>query len=138
LADGEETGQGAELNTDNNWQVDFTDLDINKAGQAIAYTVEEVAVEGYETTISGTAADGFVITNSYEPDLINIEGTKTWDDENDQDAKRPDKITVRLFAGETEVDYVDVTADSEWKYTFTDLPKFENGETIVYTVQEDE
>ncbi len=30
--------------------------------------------------------------------LINASGTKTWNDDNDKDGKRPDKITVRLYA----------------------------------------
>src|SRR5690625_2663551 len=137
LANGEETDKEVVLSEDNNWQADFSELDVNANGEAIVYTVEEVTVEGYETTISGTAADGFVITNTYEPEQINIEGTKTWDDADDQDGKRPESITVRLLANGEEVDDVEVTAETDWTFEFTDLPRFENGEEINYTVQED-
>src|SRR5699024_2137719 len=58
LADGKETDQEAELNTDNNWQADFTDLDVNKDGIAIVYTVEEVAVDEYRTEITGDSETG--------------------------------------------------------------------------------
>src|SRR5699024_321788 len=101
---------------DNNWQADFTELDVNANGESIEYTVEEVTVEGYETTVSGTAADGFVITNTYEPELINIEGTKTWDDADDQDGKRPESITVRLLADGEEVESIEVNEEDEWTY----------------------
>src|SRR5699024_9290588 len=137
LADGEETGQEAELSEENNWQADFTDLDVNKAGEAIEYTVEEVAVKGYETSVSGTSEDGFVITNTHEPELINVVGTKTWEDVDNQDGVRPESITVNLLANGEKVDEVKVTAESDWTFEFTDLPKFENGEEINYTVQED-
>src|SRR5699024_9544579 len=120
LADGEETGQEVVLSEDNNWQADFTELDVNENGEAIEYTVEEVTVEGYAVNMTGTATDGFVITNTYEPEQINIEGTKTWDDADDQDGKRPESITVRLLANGEEVDDVEVTAETDWTFEFTD------------------
>src|SRR5699024_5713424 len=137
LANGEETGETRDLNEENNWQADFTELDVKADGEDIVYTIEEVEVEGYEVVQTGTSEDGYVLTNIHEPELINIEGTKTWNDANNQDGKRPDEITVRLLANGEEVDQIVVKAENEWKYSFTDLPKFENGEEINYTVQED-
>ncbi|GIN72971.1 hypothetical protein J14TS2_34460 [Bacillus sp. J14TS2] len=137
FADGKETGQELTLNEANNWQGDFTELDVYADGEEIQYSIEEAAVEGYETETAGNPADGYVITNSYEPELINLEGTKTWDDAKNQDGKRPESITVRLFANANEVDVVKVSKESDWSYSFTDLPKFENGEEIHYTIQED-
>src|SRR5699024_1772368 len=138
LANGEvETSE--DLNEENNWSHVFTDLPaVDEDGNDIEYTVEEVAVEGYETSISGTSADGFVITNTHEPELIDLDGTKTWDDADNQDGVRPDSITVNLLANGNEIDSIDVTEVDEWKYSFTDLPKFENGEEINYTIQEDD
>src|SRR5699024_275858 len=137
LANGEETGETRDLNEENNWQADFTELDVKADGEDIVYTIEEVEVEGYEVVQTGTSEDGYVLTNIHEPELINIEGTKTWNDANNQDGKRPDEITVRLLANGEEVDQIVVKAENEWKYSFTDLPKFENGEEINYTVTED-
>ena len=137
LANSEETGQELILNEANNWQGDFTELDVYTDGEEIQYSIEEVAVEGYATQTAGNPADGYVITNSYEPVLIDLEGTKTWDDADNQDGKRPESITVRLSANGSEVNAVKVSEESDWSYTFTNLPKFENGEEINYTVQED-
>src|SRR5699024_1686909 len=58
-------------------------------------------------------------------------------DADNQDGKRPESITVRLLADGEEVESVDVTAETDWAFTFTDLPKFKNGTEINYTVQED-
>ena len=40
-------------------------MDVYAAGEKIAYTVEEVAVEHYNTVITGDATVGFVVTNSH-------------------------------------------------------------------------
>ena len=45
---------------------------------------------------------------------------------------------MKLLADETEVDYIEVTAENEWEYSFKDLPKFKAGTEIVYTVDETE
>src|SRR5699024_4789241 len=100
-------------------------------------TVEEIAVPDYEVDISGTVTDGFEITNTHNPAVIDIEGTKIWNDAGNQDGKRPDSITVHLLANGEEVAEAKVDEEDEWKYSFTDLPKFKNGEEINYTVQED-
>ena len=77
--------------------------------------------------------------------LMDVEGKKTWDDANDQDGKRPDAITINLYkkVGVAEpvlVESLEVTpdADDNWAWTFTDLPKYEGGVEIVYSVSEDE
>lgn len=50
------------------WKGTFTELPKNDAeGNAIEYTVEETAVEYYSTTVEGTPADGFTITNLSRP-----------------------------------------------------------------------
>src|SRR5699024_8591710 len=245
LANGEDTNKTIELNADNNWQADFTELDVYANGKEIEYTIEEVAVTGYEVAQTGTSEDGYVLTNKHMPELtevsitkewndednlagfrpdhievelyadgeatgkviaitadeegawegsfinllkyrdegvqidytvkkvrldedlysvevipgeedndekvydftlintheverIDVSGTKTWDDADNQDGKRPDSIIVRLLANGEEIDDVEVTEEDEWKYSFTDLTRFENGEEINYTVQEDE
>ena len=72
--------------------------------------------------------------------LITASGTKTWNDDNDKDGKRPDKITVRLHANGVEVASKEVgpNAQGEWKYEFTDLPATgADGKDIVYSVTED-
>ena len=143
LSDGQDTGETLELNKDNNWSGSFLDLDVNKAGKAIVYTVEEVAVAGYKSEVTGDAATGFTITNSYTPETVDIKATKNWDDANNQDGKRPTKITINLLADGVKVDSKEVQAaqDGTWSVEFTKLTKYKNvnGEVteIKYTVTEE-
>ncbi len=67
LANGVDTGKTLELNAENSWKGSFKDLPVKKDGAEIAYTVVEDEVGGYTAEVSGTAADGFTITNRHEP-----------------------------------------------------------------------
>ncbi|WP_283170122.1 Cna B-type domain-containing protein [Curtanaerobium respiraculi] len=67
VADGEDTGKTLELNAENNWTGSFTDVDAKKSGTAIAYTVTEDAVDGYESEVVGSAEEGYTIKNSHTP-----------------------------------------------------------------------
>lgn len=66
-----------------------------------------------------------------------IEGQKNWDDANNQDGKRPESITVRLWKNGEQVDSREVSEANDWKWSFTDLQKFEDNELINYTISED-
>gem|GEM_PF-6885411 len=134
-ADGDKSGEAVTLNKDNRWTYTWTGLAEN--GTAIAYTVKETAVKGYTGVVTGNATTGFTITNKHTPETTSVSGTKTWIDNNDQDGKRPDKITIRLLANGSEVDRKEVTKGDGWKYTFENLPVYENGEKINYTIKED-
>ena len=67
LANGKKL-KDATLNESNHWSYDFKDLPVMEQmtdqGE-IQYTIEEVAVDGYTTSITGNMNDGFVITNSF-------------------------------------------------------------------------
>ena len=137
LADGADTGKTVILSEGNNWTDTFTGLDKYKGGKEIVYTIEEVSVTGYDTVISGTAATGFTVTNSHTPETTEVSGSKTWDDADNQDGKRPESITIRLLANGQEKASKTVTAENDWKWSFTNLPKYENGQVINYTITED-
>ena len=145
LADGVDTGKTLKLSADNGWKGSFNDLNVTKDGQAITYTIEEAAVDGYRTTITGDAATGFVITNTYPTtppptpgdETVDVSGDKTWSDSDNQDGKRPESITIRLYANGVEVAHKVVTAADNWHWDFSDLPKYEDGKEIVYTITED-
>ena len=139
LADGQDTGKTLTLNAANDWAGSFSDLAVYNAGQPIAYTVEEVNVEGYTSGITGDAASGFTITNTHTPETITVAGSKTWNEADGRDDRRPDAITIRLLANGEEVagKARTVTAADGWAWRFTDLPKYENGQEIVYTIAED-
>ena len=64
LADGTEK-ESVTLTKDDNWEHTFSNLPkYANDGHEIEYTVDEVHIDGYSTTISGTAATGFTITNT--------------------------------------------------------------------------
>ncbi|VEF48981.1 LPXTG-motif cell wall anchor domain-containing protein [Bacillus freudenreichii] len=131
LANGEETGKTVEVKADSGWTYEFTNLDkYDDQGKEIAYSVDEVEVKGYKTTING-----FDITNLRVGET-EVKGTKTWLDDNSKD--RPESITVKLLAnGEETGKTVEVNSDSGWTYEFTNLDKYDNqGKEIAYSVDE--
>ncbi|QQC35293.1 Cna B-type domain-containing protein [Streptococcus oralis] len=139
LADGQDTGKTLELTEANGWAGSFKDLDADKGGTPIKYTVVEVTVAGYTSKVTGDAASGFTITNSYSPETVVVKATKNWDDANNQDGKRPTKITINLLADGQKVDSKEIqaAADGTWTVEFTKLAKYKAGKEIKYTVTEE-
>ena len=139
LADGQDTGKTLELTEANGWAGSFKDLDADKVGTPIKYTVVEVTVAGYTSEVTGDAASGFTIINSYSPGTVDVKATKNWDDANNQDGKRPTKITINLLADGQKVDSKEVqaAADGTWTVEFTKLAKYKDGKEIKYTVTEE-
>ena len=144
LADNNDSGKTVTLSKDNNWSATFEGLPKYKAdGSEIAYKVTEAEVTGvdaskYTTTVTGSAAEGFTITNTNK-ETIDIQGSKTWDDDENRDGARPDSITVRLHADGVEKDAKTVTADDNWTWSFEGLPKYDStdGHEISYILTED-
>lgn len=139
LADGQDTGKTLTLTEANGWAGSFKDLDADKGGTPIQYTVVEVTVTGYTSEVTGDAASGFTITNSYSPETVDVKATKNWDDANNQDGKRPTKITINLLADGEKVasKEVQAAADGTWTVEFTKLAKYKAGKEIKYTVTEE-
>ena len=130
-------GKVLKLNEGNGWKGTFQDLDKYKKGQEIKYTVVETTnVNGYTANVSGSAKDGYVITNIHTPESVNIEGTKTWNDNGNADI-RPETITINLYANKKLVASKTVTKTDDWKWKFADQPKYEKGQEIEYTITED-
>ena len=132
FADGTEVTSKT-VTANDNWSWSFTGLDKYNSGTEIVYTISEDTVADYTTVV-----DGYNITNTHTPEKTIISGSKTWNDNNNQDGKRPESITVRLFADGTEVTSKEVTANDNWSWSFTDLDKYNSGTEIVYTISEDE
>ncbi len=76
------------------------------------------------------------MTNSYTTETTSVSGAKTWNDNNDQDGKRPTSITINLLANGKKVASKVVTEKDGWKWTFDKLPKYEGGKLIAYTITE--
>ena len=127
-ADGAATDKSKELNEANHWSATFENLDERKDGKKIEYTVKEDEVPGYTAVTTGDMEKGYVITNSHTPEKTEISGSKTWEDAENQDGKRPESITIRLWANGKEVKSTGVTKANNWSWSFKDLPKYEKGE----------
>ncbi|EJV41984.1 Cna B-type domain-containing protein, partial [Bacillus toyonensis] len=112
------------------WKYEFKDLAAyDTEGKAYRYEVKEQAVPGYESKVSGTD-----ITNTKVGET-KVEGTKTWKDGNAKD--RPEMIKVDLLQNGKVVDTKEVTAATEWKYTFENLKAYDaEGKAYKYEVKE--
>ena len=117
------------LSEENNWTGTFKDMPRNEAGTSdeISYSVTEEQVESYEEpVIEGDVENGFTITNTHTPEVITIDVNKVWIDDNDRDGKRPDSVTVKLFAnGEDTKRTLVLSEENNWEGSFVDLPKYD-------------
>lgn len=87
LANGVEVSdQQLVLSDANGWNGTFENLDkYDSDNVLIDYTVKEVTdLSGYQSVVSGSD-NNYTITNTHVPEIINLSGTKTWDDNNNQD-----------------------------------------------------
>ena len=125
-----------------NWKGSFTDLPVYDAEyKVINYTVDETTVPtGYAKGVTGSAADGFTITNTLAQDTISIPVSKNWVGPADA---RPENVTVQLYAGGVAVAgktltlSASETAALNWKGSFENLEKYDaNRNVITYTVKE--
>ena len=135
LANGTEV-QTATVTPDSegNWAYAFEDLPKNEGGKEIEYTITEDPIKGYETTVTD-----FSIVNKHTPETIRIPVTKAWGDGNNKAGKRPTSITIHLLADGKVIETVTITPDDKgnWGHTFEDLPKYNKGKIIKYTIKED-
>ena len=131
LADGEVIKTAA-VTAANGWKYSFEGLPQFKDGKKITYTVFEQPVEGYKTTIDGTA-----ITNTHKTEKTSVSVEKKWKDQDNKDGSRPSSVSVQLYAnGVASGSTVTLDAANSWKYTWSGLDKNASGKAITYTVKE--
>ena len=147
-ANGKSTGQTLELNEDNGWTQTWQDVDSyyndnGTTGTPVVYTIVVEVPNGY--TVSYTPES----TTTINPQTINIDlthetdqqaldATIYWNDNSDQDGRRPDSVNIQLYANGEKVvgQTADVTGDGDvWTTSFSGLDKYENGEPIDYTIR---
>lgn len=134
------TGETYTVATDTNGKALLENLPIG------AYTVVETTPPyGYEpdnTIYNVTINNNETSQLNIENELIKIDvtGTKTWEDENDQDGIRPDELVVTLFGNGEVLDLVPtwVKVDNIWTYTFEGVVKYDADGEIEYSVEEEE
>ena len=131
-ADGIDTGQRAVLDSTNQWQYTFTNLDEYKNGNKIQYTVKEETLANYDSAITGDMANGFKITNT-NTEKVTIPVEKKWV------GPAAASATVKLLADGVVKETVTLNAAGNWKHTFNNLPKYDatDGHEIVYTIDEE-
>ncbi len=141
LANGEPTEFTDVLSEGNQWTVTFPEVPKYANGEVIDYTVAETCdSEKYERTDDLKSLD---IVNTHTPEVINYTISKIWNDDYDRDGKRPESITVQLLAngeayGEPTVITIEEAEDfNKWTHTFTNLPKYMNGQPVEYTISEE-
>lgn len=118
------------ITEDDEWKWSFTDLDKYDGNNKIEYTITEDNIEGYSSKV-----DGYSVINTQE---TSIQGTKTWNDNDNKEGIRPESITINLLSNGTKIKSKVITAEDKWEYSFNDLLKYdENGNEIIYTITED-
>ena len=128
------------------------------------YLVEEIVPDNYILTVSGKENTNYyhlkddnnnelnnvvtgvieatesvyqiTYTNDYQLKKISI--IKNWADFDNIDGTRPESITIHLLADGNEIQKVTLNKDSNWKIDIYDLPIYQDGKEIKYTVLEDE
>lgn len=147
-ADGKEVTY-KDLNKENDWKWTFNKCDkFDADGKEIEYTVKEVPVKGYDTTIEGNVADGFVIINKeqtpwtpMEPPTRDVKVTKDWKGADGNILEAPiGNIEVELYKdGNPTGIKKELTKDNNWTATFEKLAVYEsitNQAIHKYTVKE--
>lgn len=84
-----------------------------------------------------TSGPSVTITNT-KSEKTSLTVYKNWNDENNKNNKRPDKIRVELLKNGSETGKTaELSSKNGWKYVFEDLPKCdEKGKQIDYSVKE--
>ena len=126
-----------EITENDNWSWSFTGLDKYNSGTEIVYTISEDEVADYTTVVNG-----YDVINTHKTETTSVSGRKTWNDNNNQDGVRPDSITVELLKtvdGTTTSmgdNYKRILTGSTVDYSWSELPVYEAGKEITYTVKE--
>ena len=130
------------IDASSDWKYVFSNLPkYDEDKNEITYRVVEETVPEYDTEYE-ISDNGVEIYNHHTPEKVSVEGSKTWNDNNNQDGVRPESITVELLKTVNETttsmgeNYKQVLTGNELDYSWSDLPVYEAGKRITYTVKE--
>lgn len=139
----------------------FDHVRINDAeGNPITYSFKSTFDNENAGYVSTVDMDTYTMTNTHTPNTVSVSGKIVWDDDSDADAKRPESVSVSLYANSATVpartitvrapepaaeeneeatksgENVDAQAvENEWCFEFTDLYQYNDGKEIVYSVR---
>ncbi|MBR2054721.1 MAG: Cna B-type domain-containing protein, partial [Clostridia bacterium] len=132
--------ESVKVDPEDDWSYEWFNLPVYEDNKPITYSIREELVEANGYTSDTTEAKEVnkngsrTITNTHVPEMTSVTVKKNWDDADNQDGKRPEALTVTLSDG-TEVE---LNEGNNWTSTLENLPKYADGEEIVYTWTEDE
>lgn len=71
---------------------------------------------------------------THREDTLSKAVTVSWDDNQNQDNKRPANVVVQLYADKAAVanKYVTLSDGNDWTYTWKDLPKYTGGGDLIH------
>ncbi|MCQ2567410.1 MAG: Cna B-type domain-containing protein [Mogibacterium sp.] len=126
--------QSATVTAKEGWAWSFTGLPEKLEKKTVKYKVTEEPVATYKTSYS---EEDYDVTNT--PETVDVEGSKTWNDDDDKYDNRPESIKITLLANgeQFENNVVEVTEKDNWSWSFKGLPKYIGGEEVTYSVVED-
>lgn len=143
------------LNQGNNWRFRFENLlDGDQNGAKLTYNVVETDLieNTYDTTITGTQENGFVVTNVFkEENKKSVGATKIWStgegfalpnnvvitvELRKTTESIPANLTKEFIASTSVVNTVLLNKENNWQHVFTGLTAREGGQEVNYIVVE--
>lgn len=125
------------ISKDMNWTYMFSGLPAYSHGKKVVYTAVEDEVIPYASKTVQNEND-IQLINSYEPAKMSLKIRKEWDDKDDVDKIRPESVTIHLLSNGADIGTYEITKENGWELEIPDLFMFENGESIEYSVTEDD
>ena len=150
LKDGENTvAEEVVTGETNTWTYTFTEIEkYDENGQEKVYTVDEKEVNSEDLQFYNKQISGLSVTNvfTHNTENVNIPFTVNWEDNEIQEARRPESVKIILKANGNIVEGKEVILQGNtqenkdsWIGEFTDLPKYDELNNIInYTIEEQE
>lgn len=127
----------AYLDAESDWHLDFEGLPkYRDHGILNEYSVQEVDVDGYTSTVTTKDGYAFTIENDHVPAVIDISITEEWIDDNDRDGLRPGSHTVVLVDGTNAIEEVVLDRNNGYGVVLKNMPKYKNGVEINYQIKD--
>ena len=128
--DVELTGQGDE------WTATVEVQKYYNQGEEVTFEVDEAEVAGYEKTIDN---DTLTITNKHDTEKDTITVTKVWEDNGDQDGKRPDSVKFTVTGSDGKTYEVELSGEGDTWTADVEVEKNQNTRALVtFTVDEED
>lgn len=134
----------ATLTAAGGWTWTWEKLDIKDAssGEIYEYYITEDAVQQYTTTYSGDMNSGLIVTNTYQPKTVDFRVVKHWQGDDSARNLRPETLTYILVGSTADGRVVSTTVSDPvpdpWSYLFADMPLYDQGQQLHYTLSEAE